>query len=248
MLRNPRALRHGQRLNLAAWHDRRAATVAWLVATAVLLVGLSALLSYAADGLRVVCEQFPESPSPRYITFATILGAIVALLGVIAAILTFTISSRANRVAQRKQHMITILLGTRLSDQFQMINMMRKAIYPSGETVDPTVFYADYRAPYAPARNSATCRRRAAEALVSPLNYSEFLAMGLDQGDLDETMLRKTVRGIMYRLVDDAREIIASERRENDKTFEHLAALYANWRDPDAVDSARLPNERPIPA
>ncbi len=233
---------------MAARHDRRAATVAWIVATAFLLVGLSALLPYAADGLRIVYQQFPENPSPRYITFATILGAIVALIGVIAALLTFTISSRANRVAQRKQHTITILLDTRLSDQFQIINTMRKAVYPPGETVDTTVFYADYKAPYAPARNSATCRRRGAEALVSLLNYYEFLAVGLDQGDLDETMLRKTVRGIMCRLVDDAREVIASERRKNDKTFEHLAALYADWRDPDAVDSARLPNERPIPA
>lgn len=233
---------------MAARQDRRAATVAWLLAAAFFLIGILALLPHAADAIAVVYERFPENPSPRYITFVTILGAIVALLGVIAAILTFAISSRANRVAQRKQHTITILLDTRLSDQFQMINTMRKAIYPPGETVGSAVFYPDYRAAYAPAKNAATCRRRGAEALVSLLNYYEFLSVGLDQGDLDEAMLRKTLRGIMCRLVDDAREIVAAERRKNGRTFEHLAALYADWRDPDAVDSAGVSNERPIPA
>lgn len=59
-------------------------------------------------------------------------------------------------------------------------------------------------------------------------------------------MLRKTLRGNMCRLVDDARLIIHQEQKINIKTFEHLTALYARWRDPLATDSQDRPNERPI--
>ncbi len=79
------------------------------------------------------------------------------------------------------------------------------------------------------------------------LNYYEFLALGIETGDLDEDMLRRSVRGIMCSLVDDARQIVAELNRRDRKTYGELIRLYNRWRSESALDTDGMPNERPIP-
>lgn len=198
-----------------------------------------------------VYANFPETPSTRYTTFSNISGAIVALFGVAAALFTFILNARLTRRAQRKQHTITILLETRLSEYFQATISRRRAVFP--EFTDITFEMWDNARNAQPANSTPTAKddaqqqRDGAAALTQLLNYYEFLAVGVREGDLDKDMLHKTIRGIMCNLVDDARLLISEMRRQSPKTYEHLAPLYDDWRIPGAKDINGNPNERPIP-
>lgn len=80
--------------------------------------------------------------------------------------------------------------------------------------------------------DEANRRRKSAEAVRSLLNYYEFISYGIASGDLDETMLKETVRGMVCRLVADAHLVIADYQQKEARTFTHLATLYHRWKDP----------------
>ncbi|MEM9269871.1 MAG: DUF4760 domain-containing protein, partial [Pseudomonadota bacterium] len=75
-------------------------------------------------------------------------------------------------------------------------------------------------------------RRQCAEAIRSLLNYYEFLALGIERGDLDKDLLYGSIRGILCNLVVDMRDIVETANARNDKTFDRLIWLYNEWRDP----------------
>ena len=218
----------------------------------VLLVFAMIIAFPAADMLREIYGSFPETSNPRYTAFLTASGTIVAFISVIAAIATFAISSAAARRAQRKQHTITVLLDTRLSSEFQQTIERRRLRFP--EYSDVTFEAWDAARKAVPANPSdptqvaeAKLTRDSALALTQLLNYYEFLAVGILDGDLDEPMLYKTIRSIMCNLVDDCRLLIAGMQEIKPSTYEHLTALYERWRKTGALDINRDKNERPIP-
>jgi hypothetical protein len=76
-------------------------------------------------------------------------------------------------------------------------------------------------------------------ALRYLLNYFEFIAVGIRYGDLDEKLLKNTLRGILcgvYEaagpLVTQRRQAPAGSKAEKSKTFEHLEWLYTRWHIP----------------
>ncbi|WP_317057626.1 DUF4760 domain-containing protein [Roseovarius rhodophyticola] len=233
--------------------------VLFLFAAAVLLA--AAILFFAAISTHLLTSEFdqllrqiPDTPSEEYKVlvslFSIAASTLTAILGLGFAIWTYIQTTRKTQQDRRKQHTITILLETRLSETYSQLNKTRKQVYPPGKDINPEQFYTDYVSEYSSTSTDAPsmdCRRSAAEALSVILNYYEFLAVGLADGDLDEAMLKKTIRGVMCRLVDDARYLIAAEQKTNLKTFEHLIDLYASWRDPNAKDRDCTPNERPVP-
>ena len=227
-------------------------TICALFAFCTICIFLLILMPLASASVSSVYAQFPETPAPQYSAFSTATGTIVAAISVIAAILTFWFSTRAARHAQRKQHTITVLLETRLSSEFQGTIEKRRAHFP--EYTD--VSFEDWdqaRKATAPADatpeviHAQKIKRDSALALTTLLNYYEFLAVGITEGDLDEDMLKKTLRSIMCNLVDDSRHLIAGMQKVNPNTYEHLTILYGQWRKTDARDINGRQNERPIP-
>ena len=75
--------------------------------------------------------------------------------------------------------------------------------------------------------------RTSRKAAVSMLNYYEFLALGIERRDFDKNMLKGTIRGIMCNLVRDMAEIVEYEQGKNPKAYEHLTALYNDWKSHD---------------
>lgn len=223
-----------------------------MLALSIIIVFLILILSVGSEVLSIGYAYFPEQPDDRYKTFLAASGTIVGLFSVAAALLTFALSGVFARRAQRKQHTITVLLETRLSSEFQ--KTMEKRRYKFPEYTD--VKFEDWD-------SARTCtaanpddiglaedtkrQRESALALTQLLNYYEFLAVGITEGDLDKAMLRKTIRSIMCNLVDDCRDLIAGMQRTNPSTYEHLTALYNEWRKEGALDINGEPNERPIP-
>ncbi|NOR31752.1 MAG: DUF4760 domain-containing protein [Sulfitobacter sp.] len=223
-----------------------------LLAFCTLCIFLLILMPLASASLSSVYALFPNNPNPQYTAFLTATGTIVAAISVVAAILTFWYSSRIARRAQRKQHTITVLLETRLSSEFQGTTEKRRAHFPEYTDVTFDDWNAARNATPWPGASSKVIdiykvRRDSALALTTLLNYYEFLAVGIIEGDLDEDMLKKTLRSIMCNLVDDSRHLIAGMQQVNPNTYEHLTALYGQWRKHNACDINGDPNERPIP-
>lgn len=249
--------------------DNRAATRATegfltfllLCGAALLIVAVTAV--FCAIALSLLHDQavgfqdfLPTSPSETYKTaislFAILIPSVIAALGVLLGVVTYKLSTRNAALERKKQHTITILFETRLSEQFQNANKLRQKVFPKYTDISFDDWNTARLTPV-PTTGSpeqiaaAQLKIDGAEALTMLLNYYEFLAVGVSVGDLDEELLRKTIRGIMCNLVDDARDLIAEFRRKNPKTYANLIELYENWREKDAKDVNGHPTERPIP-
>lgn len=102
-------------------------------------------------------------------------------------------------------------------------------------------------------------------ALGYVLNYLEFVAVGIRNGDLDEKVMKQTFRGMVCSMrevgdayVDFARESIRLENRKDapcvsskfqpeNAIFEHLDWLYERWYDPKLRRPHLNPKNRPVP-
>lgn len=200
--------------------------------------------------LLTIWKAVPVGSDNRTSTAITFLNAFIAVGGVWFAVHSFKENAKNIRAQQKKQHTITILFESRLSPELRAANETRKSVYPVGFDIQ----YDDWRAAYERradgidmGKEAFEARYEAAEALVTLLNYYEFLALGIKLDDLDSDLLRGSIRGIMCNLVDDARYVIAHLRKNNEKSYEHLFELYQEWRIPNAKDTRGNPSERSIP-
>lgn len=214
--------------------------LAFLVLLILISAGMSTFLLTAE--FRALLHLIPDQPDGEFRILVSLFGiavsALTAVGGILFAVYSYFRNAKRAEAAQRKQHTINILFQSRLSEHFQKTNSLRKEIFPT----DQDIFLDDWKA--ARARDGKP--REGAEALQQLLNYYEFLAVGMSQGDLDKDLLHKSIRGIMCNLVDDARYMIA-ELRENDaKTLEYLASLYEEWRE-ERLNYAGVLSERAIP-
>lgn len=158
-----------------------------------------------------------------------------SLAALMFAVFTFFYRSLQQEEQSRKQHTIKILFDTRLSSEFRQYLEHRKHHFAEGTVIDP-VQYKDFlkaQRTVDVSDDDANSRRKSAEAVRSLLNYYEFVALGIESGDLDEPMLRGMVRGMACNLVADAHLVIRDYQSREPRTFEHLTALYLRWKNPD---------------
>ena len=172
--------------------------------------------------------------SAAFVFLATVSGALESSdtrslatgVAAIIALATFLGNAHQQAVRDRKQHTIRMLMDARLSPVFRKLLKDRTIMFPPGTRI-PVENYeriADW-----PAEGP---ERRSREALVAILNYYEFIAAGIYSGDLDEQLLRRTIRAIMCNLIDDARDLIVHFQRENPALYVHVVRLFNQWRDP----------------
>lgn len=191
----------------------------------------------------------PGGPDNRLTTISVFLTPIVTAVGVIVALATWHRTHKLTIARSRKQHTIKILFETRLSDEFRLLHESRETHHPPFRDVT----YEDWErlrddiARAGPNDRHLHQRKESLTSLLELLNYYEFLAIGIRMEDLDEEMLRGTVRSMMCNLVDDCRDLIAGLRVHSPTAFDNLCWLYDRWRDPERVDIYGKPNERPIP-
>ncbi|MBT8152853.1 DUF4760 domain-containing protein [Epibacterium ulvae] len=210
----------------------------------VLLILVSAgFATFLLTGeFRALLTLIPDQPDGEFRILVSLFGiaasALTAVGGILFAVFSYFRNARRAEAAQRKQHTINILFQSRLSEYFQKTNSLRKEIFPT----DQDIFLDDWKA----ARSGTDKPREGAEALQQLLNYYEFLAVGIAQGDLDKDLLHKSIRGIMCNLVDDARYMIAELRENDPNTLDYLAQLYEEWR-VEKLNYAGALSERAIP-
>lgn len=147
-----------------------------------------------------------------------ILGTFVAAEGwIVGALVTLR-----NSV---KQHTINTLLQSRLSatymENVRAVNVSFTG--PNGELI-----------PLTKAEVENPPRGVNLGALSYVLNYLEFVAVGIRHGDLDEGVLKSSLRGIVCSTFCVSKELIEIRRAEvvpasKARTYEHLCWLHQRW-------------------
>ncbi|MBB3178746.1 DUF4760 domain-containing protein [Variovorax sp. Sphag1AA] len=186
----------------------------------LLLLALACFVHSEADGSLLGIE------TPQ---FRLEKGQWILLFGVVAAIVGWIISSMVAIRNGIRQHTINILLQSRLSqtymEQAMIVHMryfhrhgMRYLTEEEIETDSP-----DARLP----------------SLRYVLSYLEFIAVGIRYGDLDEKLMRRTLRDVVCSLYEASGALIAggprtAAGRRAQVTFsslENLSWLYELWYD-----------------
>lgn len=156
----------------------------------------------------------------------------IGLASVALAFATFVWNAQRSRNQQRQQHTITILFQTRLSTEFRENLGKRKEVFKEGTLVDHEVYKSMLNASANDEMSAEEARkcRECAEAIRFLLNYYEFIALGIVRRDLDEGMLRGSIRGIMCALVVDMADILKGAQADNKLAYRNLLWLFRRWR------------------
>ena len=146
----------------------------------------------------------------------------VILIGAMGAVVGWITSAMITVRNSIKQHTINTLLQSRISATY---TDNAKAV--NKRYFGPNCLY------YLTARELAEGREETRLAELSYLlNYLEFIAAAVRFGDLDEKLMRMTLRGMLCNIYEVSEVYIRNSRMGNSAAFEHLAWLYAFWFDP----------------
>lgn len=137
---------------------------------------------------------------------ATLIGASLATCGWLYT------AGRARTLA-RKQHTLNVMVQARFNSEFKTAE---KAVAPNERNG-----VIDVSDPNCPNR----------ENFKTVLNYYEFLASGIRNGDFDEQMVKDSLRGTILNLYEGCQEGIFKLRtnRRRVALYEHLEWLHRRW-------------------
>lgn len=150
----------------------------------------------------------------------------LALLGGWGAILGALISARLTLHNAVKQHTITTLLQMRMSETYiGRVSKVGGVYFPPGAKGIYLVREGAFTEPH---------KDDHLADLTYVLNYLEFIASAIRYGDLDEGLMRETLRGIVCNLFECGQHYIRHRRKSgengpNPLLFEHLEWLYRRW-------------------
>jgi hypothetical protein len=149
---------------------------------------------------------------PQYLS--GLAAPVAILVAAFFATLGWLYAARRARSLSRKQHTINVLLQALFVKDYQ------EALKAVGST--RTSGFPDLNMP----ENAAL---KAQFLLV--LNFQEFVAAGLRNGDLDESMIRDCMRGTVVNLFEFCHDYIWTLRntRRRRASFEHIEWLYRRW-------------------
>lgn len=148
---------------------------------------------------------------------------ILTVVGVLAAVCGWLIAGIINLRNSIRQHTISTLLQSRLSATYmQYADKLSKHYgdYEARKRADPDL------------EENATDNADIL-ALRYILNYFEFIAIGIKRGDLDEGMLRDSLRGILLKNVSMSMPWICAEQRQSARLYENLLWLHGRWKPED---------------
>lgn len=152
----------------------------------------------------------------------------VVLTGVEAAVWGWVVTSYMTLRNSIKQHTINTLLQSRLSATYmQHAACINKTFFPPNElTYEPV--------PIELTRDNPD--EEVIKSVAYILNYFEFLSAAVRYGDLDETLLRSALGGILGRFYERMIIFIKFQRGDDGskilypRQLEHYTWLYKRWK------------------
>jgi hypothetical protein len=152
----------------------------------------------------------------------------VVLAGVEAAVWGWVLTSYMTLRNSIKQHTINTLLQSRLSATYmEHANRLNKEFFPQDKLAFdhvPLKYFRDQ------------ANEDVVKSVSYLLNYFEFLSAAVRYGDLDETLLRGSLGGIIGRFYELTMLFIKSQRGDDGsvvlypRQLEHYTWLYKRWK------------------
>lgn len=161
------------------------------------------------------------------------LGPIVT---VVVAILVWIGTSYVTMRNLVKQHTINTLLQSRLSATYmENARALNKGFFGKHGELIPLTQEEVIKPP----------EEVNLQALGYMLNYFEFIAVGIRHGDLDESVMKNSLRGIVCSVFCVAESFIHTRRSDvqdpsKARTYEHLCWLHNRWRDDSQLPPRKL--------
>lgn len=156
----------------------------------------------------------------------------VAVFASFLAAIGWTVSSLVTLRNSVKQHTMSTLLQSRLSATYMehVKNVNSSFFSKHGELI-----------PLTKEEVASPSEGIALASLNYLLNYFEFIAVGIRHGDLDEALLKSSLRGMVCSIYCVASALIDARRSElghgrKSRSYENLCWLHDRWR-----DDAQLP-------
>jgi hypothetical protein len=168
----------------------------------------------------------------------------VVLAGVEAAVWGWIVTSYMTLRNSIKQHTINTLLQSRLSATYmEHANRLNENFFPQETLAFDNVPLAYFR----DAKNKDVVK-----SVAYLLNYLEFLSAAVRYGDLDETLLRGSLGGIIIRFYELTTLFIKSQRGDDGITvahprqLEHYTWLYKRWKRAKAYEDWLWDDAKPV--
>lgn len=118
-----------------------------------------------------------------------------------------------------RQHTLTVLTQMRMSTEFMKNANLMQAEIDEGRVITHD-YYNDIDA-----ENKAT-----KESIRYILNYLEFVSVGIRLGDLDETLVKETQKGMFKYAFTACESFIMEKNKKNKTTYQHLIATIEKWK------------------
>lgn len=153
-----------------------------------------------------------------------------ALIAVVFATVGWIVSAWVTLINAVKQHTINTLLQMRMSEVFIENSSKVNARYLSKDGV-----YVLQNKEIEDKSESACLKE-----LLYILNYLEFIASAIRHGELDEKLMKESLRGMFCSTYEASKNLIDRLRAPdtnkngavNSKVYEHILWLYSLWYDP----------------
>ena len=191
-------------------------------------LGIFVVLAFVGSLCYFIWDDTKKAP------LATLAGAVLATLGWITsamlAVRNHQLASKAGANATRKQHTLNILLQMRQNPEFIRHRQNIYSKYPEGKKLtaaDIDAISKEFAEEY---DYNPTMSPRISESLRYITNYYEFLCAALHEGDLDETLLKKSLYQIMTKYEEKIRPFISYAQSKDQYAFEFFVGIVEKWR------------------
>ena len=149
-------------------------------------------------------------------------NTILLLLGTLTAVLGWLFTSRGQSLNATRSHSIQTLMASRMSEAYTRQVEVATNVYcnfkdTNGQNYALTL--ADF--------SGLTLKKK--NAIFYLLNYLEFIAVGIRYGDLDEKLMKSTLKTIIYKNYTFFEAIVKDKQQTMPTVYEHLTALHKRW-------------------
>ena len=181
----------------------------------------STMLGFLLSGLLICMASFAawQLVAPRGTWGKLKAEHFLAAIGLAGAVCGWVFTNMVSLRNSIRQHTITTLLQSRLSATYMSYAdklSSHYAAYEARKKADPALL-------------EGPTDGVDINALRYILNYFEFIAIGIKRGDLDEAMLKDSLRSILSKNMQMSRAWIMESRVENPNYYSHVIWLHGRW-------------------
>ncbi|WP_139851471.1 DUF4760 domain-containing protein [Acinetobacter pullicarnis] len=145
---------------------------------------------------------------------------ILISLGILAAVFGWLFTYRGQVLTATRSHSIQTLMASRLSNEYMEQVRFATEVYNNYKNNNLNqISHAEF--------NELTGEKIA--AILYLLNYLEFISVGIRFGDLDEKLMKNTMKSIIGANYTFFEQIIKEKQAKSPSLYEHLTALNNRW-------------------